>query len=115
MFRFLNILIFFYDWGVRPPSIGGPRRLPSLPMPKAGPGLDHGPPFTTEKVKKKWFDLKSRVKKDVVMYKNEAGRTGGGQNSSNTPTEFALEIFISSSSASDASMARIGKEATYPV
>ena len=54
--------------------------------------LGHGPPFTTEKVKKKWFDLKSRAKKDVATYKKEAGRTGGGQNLFNTPTELQFKI-----------------------
>ena len=54
--------------------------------------LSHGPPFTTEKVKKKWFDLKRRAKKDVAMYKKEAGRTGGGQNSFNTPIELQFKI-----------------------
>ena len=54
--------------------------------------LGHGPPFTTEKVKKKWFDLKSRAKRDVAMYKKEAGRTGGGQNPFNNPTELQFKI-----------------------
>ena len=54
--------------------------------------LGYGPPFTTEKVKKKWFDLKSRAKKDVAMYKKEAGRTGGDQNLFNTPTELQFKI-----------------------
>ena len=33
-------LVFSYDSGAKPPPIGGPRRLPSLPMPKAGPAQD---------------------------------------------------------------------------
>ena len=42
MFRFLNTvyLFFSYDSGARPPFIGGPRRLPSLPLPM--PAVDLG-------------------------------------------------------------------------
>ena len=54
--------------------------------------LSHGPPFTTEKVTKKWFDLMRRAKKDVAMYKKEAGRTGGDQNPFITPTELQFKI-----------------------
>ena len=32
----------FYDFCARPPPIGGPRRLPILPMPKAGPAAGIG-------------------------------------------------------------------------
>jgi len=32
----MYINFFSYDSCARPPPIGGPRRLPSLPMPKAG-------------------------------------------------------------------------------
>ena len=53
--------------------------------------LSHGPPFTTEKVKKKWFDVKRRAKKDVAMYKKEAGCTGDGQNPFNTPIELQIK------------------------
>ena len=35
-------------------------------------------PFSTEKIKKKWFDVKSRANCDVPLFKKEAGRTGGG-------------------------------------
>ena len=54
--------------------------------------LSHGPPFSTEKVKKKWFDLMRRAKKDVAMYKKEAGRTGGDQNPFITPIELPFKI-----------------------
>ena len=54
--------------------------------------LSQGPPFTIEKVKKKWFDLKRRAKKNVAMYKKEAGCTGDDQNPFNTPIELQFKI-----------------------
>ena len=36
-------------------------------------------PFLTEKIKKKWFDVKSRAKRDVALFKKETGWTGGVQ------------------------------------
>ena len=54
--------------------------------------LSNGPPFTTAKVKTKWFDHKRRAKKDVAMHKKEVGRTGGGQNPFNTPIELQFKI-----------------------
>ena len=37
----MYINFFSYDSCARPPPIGGPRRLPSLPMPKAGSGVQN--------------------------------------------------------------------------
>ena len=42
--------------------------------------LGHGAPFSVDKVKKKWFDMKSKAKRDVAVYKKESNRTGGGPN-----------------------------------
>ena len=43
-------------------------------------------------MKKKWFDLNSRAKNHVAMYKKEAGCPGGGQNPFNTPTALQFKI-----------------------
>ena len=44
-----------------------------------------GPKLEVEKVKKKWFDIKSTAKKVVAEYKKELTKTGGGANSASTP------------------------------
>ena len=38
------------------------------------------------------FDVKSRAKRDVALFKKEAGRTGGGPNPSPKPTELQFKI-----------------------
>ena len=54
--------------------------------------LGTGPKLEVEKVKKKWFDMKSTAKKAVAEYKKELTKTGGGANSASTPTELQFKI-----------------------
>ena len=54
--------------------------------------LAKGTPFSTEKIKKKWFDVKSRAKGSVALFKKEAGRTGGGPNPIPKPTKLQFKI-----------------------
>ena len=54
--------------------------------------LDAGPKLEVEKVKKKWFDMKSTAKKGVTEYKKELTKIGGGANSASTPTELQFKI-----------------------
>ena len=54
--------------------------------------LGHGAPFSVDKVKKKWFDMKSKAKRDVAVYKKESNRTGGGPNPLSEPTELQYKI-----------------------
>ena len=54
--------------------------------------LAKGTPFSTEKIKKKWFDVKSWAKRDVALFPKEAGRTGGGPNPIPKPTKLQFKI-----------------------
>ena len=54
--------------------------------------LAKGTPFSTEKIKKKWFDVKSRAKGNVALFKKEASRTGGGPNPIPKPTKLQFKI-----------------------
>jgi len=49
--------------------------------------LGCGSPFAREKVKKKWFDLKSKAKRDVALFKTETRKTGGGDNNAPKPSD----------------------------
>ena len=51
--------------------------------------LNAGTPYPVEKVKRKWFDLKSISKKAVVFL---LAKTGGGVNKAETPTDLQLKI-----------------------
>ena len=54
--------------------------------------LGAGPKLEVEKVKKKWFDMKSTAKKAVAEYKKELTKTGEGANAASTPTELQFKI-----------------------
>ena len=54
--------------------------------------LGAGPKLEVEKVKKKWFDMKSTAIKAVAEYEKELTKTGGGANSASTPTELQFKI-----------------------
>ena len=54
--------------------------------------LGADPKLDVEKVKKKWFDMKSTAKKAVAEYKKELTKTGGGANAASTPTELQFKI-----------------------
>ena len=55
-------------------------------------GVNAGTPYPVEKVKRKWFDLKSISKKAVASYKKELAKTGGGVNKAETPTDLQFKI-----------------------
>ena len=54
--------------------------------------LNAGTPYPVEKVKRKWFDLKSISKKAVASYIKELAKTGGGVNKAETSTDLQFKI-----------------------
>ena len=54
--------------------------------------LADGVALTVLQVQRKWSDEKSNAKKAVTKYHKEAGKTGGGRNTVDTPTEFQAKI-----------------------
>ena len=54
--------------------------------------LNAGTTYPVEKVKRKWFVLKSISKKVVASYKKELAKTGGGVNKAETPTDLQFKI-----------------------
>ena len=48
--------------------------------------------FQPKKIKKKWFDVKSRAKRDVAVCKKEAGRTGGVRTQFQNQWNFSLKF-----------------------
>ena len=55
--------------------------------------LGEGTPFSREKVKRKWLDLKSTSKKAVTMFNKQAAKSGQpGTNPVKTPTELQYKI-----------------------
>ena len=54
--------------------------------------LGIGTTLEVEKVKKKWFDMKSTAKKAMAENKKELTNTGGGSNAAATPSELQFKI-----------------------
>ena len=51
-----------------------------------------GTRLEAEKVKKKWFEMKSTAKKAVAEYKQELAKTSGGSIAITTPSELQFKI-----------------------
>ena len=47
----------------------------------------NSPPNPVDKVKRKWFDLRSISKKAVAFYKKKLLKTGGGVSKADVPTD----------------------------
>ena len=54
--------------------------------------LGVGASLTTDQVKKKWFNLKSKSKKSVAKYKAELKKTGGGSNGAEKPSNMQFRV-----------------------
>ena len=54
--------------------------------------LNAGTSYSVEKVKRKWFDLKSIRKKAAASYEKELAKRGGGVNKAETPTDLQFKI-----------------------
>jgi len=54
--------------------------------------LNNDANYPVEKVKRKWFDLKSISKKAVAFYKKELRKTGGGTSKADVPTDLQFKI-----------------------
>ena len=52
----------------------------------------NSPPYPVDKVKRKWFDLKSISKKAVAFYKKELLNTSGGVSKADVPTDLQFKI-----------------------
>ena len=52
----------------------------------------NSPPYLVDKVKRKWFNLRSISKKAVVFYKKELVKTGGGVSKADVPTDLQFKI-----------------------
>ena len=50
------------------------------------------PPYLVDKVKRKWFDLKSISKKVVAFYRKELLKTSGGVSKADVPTDLQFKI-----------------------
>ena len=48
--------------------------------------------LTTDQVKKKWINLKSKSKKSVAKYKAELKKTGGGSNGAEKPSNMQFRV-----------------------
>ena len=48
--------------------------------------------FSVEKIKRKWFDLKSISKKAVALYNKEQSKTGGGPCKAEVPPDLQFKI-----------------------
>ena len=48
--------------------------------------------FSVEKIKRKWFDLKSISKKVVALYNKELSKTGGKACKAKVPSDLQFEI-----------------------
>ena len=57
--------------------------------------LGIGTTLEVEKVKKKWFDMKSKAKKAVAEYKKELAKTGGSSNAAATRRSCNLKLLVS--------------------
>ena len=54
--------------------------------------LGVGASFTTDQVKKKWFDLQPKSKKSVAKYKAKLKKTGGGSNGAEKPSDMQFRV-----------------------
>ena len=54
--------------------------------------LNVGTSHSVEKLKRKWFDLKSIRKKAAASYKKELAKRGGSVNKAETPTDLQFKV-----------------------